>query len=127
MIDFIREAGWAIWPVFVFGGFSLAVAIGHAMRPDPKRLVLVTGASIATLIMGALGTVIGIQYSVRYLDRVADAERWIFLVGLREALNCMVAAFVLVALSTAFATLGSYRRAARVSLVAERSAEHPAS
>lgn len=108
-MDFIREAGFGIWPVMVFGAVAAALAASHALRPRPERMPLIVGASLMTLLFGALGTVLGIQMSVRYLDQVADADRWIFLVGLRESLNNLVAALLVIAVTCLLASLGAYR------------------
>jgi formate hydrogenlyase subunit 3/multisubunit Na+/H+ antiporter MnhD subunit len=110
MVEFVREAGWAIWPVFVFGGVSLLVAAFHAWRPRRERLALVIGSSIGTLLIACLGTVVGLQKSVEHIGKVAAESRWIFLLGLHEALNNLVAAFLIVAVTTCLATAGSYRR-----------------
>ncbi len=110
MIDFVRRAGWAIWPVFIFGGVCLATAALHAYRPRRERLALVVGSGIGTLLIACLGTVVGLQKSVEHLGEVAAESRWIFLLGLHEALNNMVAAFLIVAVATCLATAGSYRR-----------------
>jgi hypothetical protein len=116
MIDFVRAAGWAIWPVFFFGGVCLLAAARHAVRPRPERVALVVGAGIATLLVACLGTVVGLQASVAPLGEVAAESRWIFLLGLHEALNNLVAAFTIVALATALATFGSYQAARAASL-----------
>lgn len=115
MIEFFRDAGWGIYPVLFFGLFSLAFSARHSVAPHTGMLPLVIGTGIATLLCGMLGTVTGLQVSVQYVSEVAADQRWLFLVGLREALNNMVAALVICALSTMMATAGSHRaaRAAR--------------
>ena len=109
MMDFVREAGFGIWPVMVFGALAVALAARHAARPRGGGMPLVVGTSVLTLLFGLLGTVVGIQTSVRYLHQVEDADRWIFLVGLRESLNNMVAALVIVALAGILAMVGAHR------------------
>ena len=111
MNEFVREAGFAIWPVLFFGGICLLNAGLHAFRPRRERLALVIGSGVGTLLIACLGTVVGLQKSVAPLADVAAETRWIFLLGLREALDNLVAAFAIVAIATALATLGSYRRA----------------
>lgn len=109
MIEFFQEAGWGIYPVFLFGLLCLGFSIRHSIQPDAGMLALVIGTGVATLLSGVLGTVTGMQVAVRYITELGADERWIFLVGLREALNNMVAALVLAALSTMVTTAGSYR------------------
>ncbi|MEZ4339409.1 MAG: hypothetical protein R3B82_22530 [Sandaracinaceae bacterium] len=109
MIEFIQEAGWGIYPVFFFGALCLGFSIRHSVQPDAGMLPLVIGTGVALLLCGVLGTITGLQVAVRYIAELGADERWLFLVGLREALNNMVAALVLAALSTMVATAGSYR------------------
>lgn len=117
LIEFFQEAGWGIYPVLFFGVLCLGFSIRHSVAPDAGMLPLVIGTGIATLLCGVLGTVTGLQVAVRYIAELGADERWLFLVGLREALNNMVAALLLAALSTMIATAGSYRahRLARAS------------
>lgn len=107
---FIMEAGWGIWPVLAFGLITLVLAIRHIQRPDASRLPLIIGFGLTTLLFGALGTIIGVQTSARYIAEVTDAERWIFVLGLRESLNNMVAALFLVVVSTLATTFGTHRQ-----------------
>ncbi|HUU00385.1 MAG TPA: hypothetical protein VM425_02990 [Myxococcota bacterium] len=111
MSEFIVEAGWGIWPVFIFGGASLFFSIYHLVSPRRDLVPLILGFGAATIIAGLLGTVTGLQHSVAYLDRVEDSQKWIFLVGLRESLNNMVAALVIACLDALTASLGSMRLA----------------
>jgi hypothetical protein len=110
-MSFLTEAGWPIWPVLVFGASALALAISHALKPAPEKLPLIVGFGIATLIVGCLGTVVGIQRSIAGLSEVAPAQRWIVALGVRESLQDLVAALLFAAASTLATTVGSYRRA----------------
>jgi len=116
MVDFVGAAGWAIWPVLLFGGVSVLAAASYAWTPLRERLSLVVGGSIGTLLIGCLGAIAGVQKSVAPLGEVPHEGQWIFLLGLQEALNGIVAAFVLVCIATVLATVGSYRRARDESL-----------
>lgn len=109
MVEFIREAGWGIYPVLLFGGVSLAVSLRYAIAPRRELLPLVIGFAVATVIAGLLGAVTGIQTTVRYVGEVAASERWLFLVGLRESLNNVVAALCIATIDALLATAGAYR------------------
>ena len=111
MPDFIIEAGWGIYPVFAFGFTALGAALWHALAPAARRSTLVFGFGAATLLSGVLGTVVGLQRSVQHIGALAATERWVFLIGLREALNCTASALVLTTIAALFVTYGSYRQA----------------
>lgn len=113
IVDFIVEAGWGIWPVLLLGGLTLGLALRHAAAPDPTLVPLCVGFGVATLLFGLLGTVTGLQASVRYVAHVEAPDRWLFLVGLRESLQNLVAALLLTALAALATTLGAYRQARR--------------
>jgi hypothetical protein len=110
MIQFIQEAGWGFWPVAVFGAVSLFLALRYAIAPRRELLPLIIGFGVATVIAGLLGTVTGVQHSANYIMEVEADRRWIFLLGLRESLNNMVAALVVTAVTALAATVGSYRQ-----------------
>lgn len=106
---FMMEAGWGIYPVLLFGGAALILALTYAARPRRSRYALVVGFSTATVLAGFLGALTGVQNTVLYVSKVVESERWLFLVGLRESLNNMVAAFVIVTFSCLLVTVGSFR------------------
>jgi hypothetical protein len=98
MLEFIREAGWGIFPVLIFGTLSLGVSIQYVRTRRTSVLSLLCALSVLTLLAGALGTVTGLSVSARYIVDVAVDEKWIFLVGLRESLNNATAALSIVAI-----------------------------
>jgi hypothetical protein len=109
MLEFIREAGWGIFPVLIFGTLSLGVAIQYVRTRRTNVLALLCALSVLTLLAGALGTVTGLQTSARYIGDVALNEKWIFLVGLRESLNNATAALVIVAIDAMLVCLALAR------------------
>ncbi len=111
MGEILREAGWGAWPVMVFGVTSLLLAVRYAVKPERRLLPLIVGFGIATILAGFLGTMTGLQHAVSGLHQVTPDRRWIFLVGLREALHNMVMAFVIEVIVTLVATVGGYRQA----------------
>lgn len=107
-MEFIREAGWGIWPVLVFGSISLGLALHYAVRPRRSLFALVIGFSVATGLAGCLGTFTGVQNTV-----TNATNTMIFFVGLRESLHNMVAAFVIITITCLLVTAGSYRMVRR--------------
>ena len=110
---YMHEAGWGIWPVLAFGGVALVLSLIYAVKPRRSRYALVVGFSVATVLSGFLGALTGVQNSVRYISRVEDGERWLFLVGLRESLNNLLLAFVVVTLACLLVTAGAFRAGRR--------------
>jgi hypothetical protein len=111
MLEFIRDAGYGIYPTLLFATGALAAAIRYAAAPRRDILTLATGTTVLTLLGGALGTVVGMQTSAAALPAVAPDERWIFFLGLRESLNNLVAALVAATLVTLIVTFGAARAA----------------
>ncbi len=103
---FIRDAGWGIWPVFFFGVFGLVVSLRNALSPTRERFALIVGLAIATILMGVLGAVVGIQTTASAYVELGAPMR-LFVVGLRESLNNMVAALLFATLHTLVGTYGS--------------------
>jgi hypothetical protein len=113
MEQFAREAGWGLWPVLLFGAVAVCVAVWHALRPSPRLMPLVIGFASITAVAGVLGSVTGLQHAVEGLGGLPPEQRWIYLIGLKEALNCLVAALVLDCVAALLATLGAFRQACR--------------
>ena len=74
---------------------------------------------VATLIAGCLGTAVGVQKSAEFIGRVPDPRKWIFLIGLKESLNCFVSAFVIANVSTLIMAYGGWRRERQMRVVRE--------
>lgn len=107
--DFIREAGWPIFPTLAFGVAALAVAIKMIEKPTEQLASLVRNLSCLTLIFGVFGTIVGLQTSVNAIEKVEPAMRWIVLIGLRETLNNSVAALLVLFPTMLCYTAGKYK------------------
>src|SRR5262249_42615951 len=55
MTEMIREAGWPIIPILALGAACIAAAVREARDPRPGRAQLLVGASLALVLLGALG------------------------------------------------------------------------
>lgn len=108
-MNFIHEAGWVFYPVLLFGFIAIGLAARYAITMRKELFALIVAFGVATLIMGLLGTIIGVQRSAQYIGDVDDAHRWIFLLGLRESLNNLVGACVLAMITTLTTGLGGFR------------------
>lgn len=109
MRDFIVDGGIGIYPVILFGLLAIALAARYAASPKKGDLALLVGVGVATLLLGSLGTVIGIQASAKYIHDTP--EKWVFLIGLKESLNVMVTALVATTFEVLIATYGAVKLA----------------
>lgn len=100
MAEFVSEGGSGMMPVIVLGAVALATALGLAVRPSRRLAVLVLGASSATLISGALGTVMGLR-SVARAGELTSA--------LASSLHPLVLALMCLSLVAILGTIGAYR------------------
>ena len=114
MIEFIREAGFPIYFVGAFGAASLAAALRYQQTLRRELFSVVVGLAVATILVGVLGTVLGVQTSARAIGQVDHEMKWIFLIGLKESLNNLVAALGIAVIDVLIATRGAFR-AARLS------------
>ena len=96
--DFVHEAGWGIYPVLVFGSASLVAAIGYARTARRDVFSVLFALGVLTCLFGLLGTATGLQASARAINTVSLDDKWIFIVGLRESLNNLVGALLIVCL-----------------------------
>lgn len=118
---FLREAGPGIWPVLLFGILGLVFVARHILSPSRERLPLIIGVATATLLFGILGAVLGVQMSAA--AAITDTPVQLFLEGLRESLNNVVAALLFALLHTLGGAYGTFRwvRAGRLAELPERS------
>ena len=110
MGDIIHEAGWPIYPILFFGFTSLLFAWRYARQPRREVLAIVVGFGLACIIMGCLGTVLGVMHTISGVEKMPPEDRWIFLIGLRESLNCIGAALFLALFDVVLICAGLLRR-----------------
>jgi hypothetical protein len=121
----IREAGWPIYPILALGGAALVLSLKYAAFPQRSLRALVLGILGASLVMGVLGSILGLQHSIEGLHDLPPDERWIVFMGLRESLQCAVMSLTM-ALPTALALgAGSHRLGRRLEEIAVRSSAEP--
>jgi hypothetical protein len=113
LMDLFREGGWPMYPILSLGGTALVLALWSLRSPQRGLLAPVVGLLVASLLMGVLGTGLGLEQSVRHIREVAPEQRWIFLIGLGEALHCVNLALLLAVPTALAATVTAYRRLPR--------------
>jgi hypothetical protein len=108
-MDFIREAGFPIYGVLLFGATALFVSFAHLREPRRENVPLCVGLITTTLLVGLLGTALGIDPTVRGMRDLPPDSRWIFFEGLRETLNNLDVSLVFAIVATLFTAFGSRR------------------
>lgn len=113
MLEFFKDGGWGMYPVLVFGTIAIIAALRHAVAPAGRFVPLIVGFCAVTLIAGVLGTAVGVQTTIVYVNREATTDHWLLALGLRESLNNLVMACTAASIAALISTYGSFRRAAR--------------
>jgi len=121
MGQFLREAGWPIYPILMVGLSGLLLSLRYSLFPQRSLRSLTLGLLSATVVMGLLGTVLGVQKSAECLPDVAPDMKWIFFLGLREASNCFVGALTILLPASLAVGVGSWRMGKRQEEISTRS------
>ena len=114
MREILHEAGWPAWPTLLLALSCLAVALRHALVPQRSLVPLAVGSGVAALLMGTLGTVLGVHVSIRHVVELPPEQRFIVLVGVQESLGNLGLALAATLPAALLAAVGSWRMARRV-------------
>jgi len=96
-MNFIKEGGWGMYPVLIFGIATLIVAVRQLVDHSERRNLTALWTMGLTMAAGVLGTATGMQTSARFLHQTT--EKWLWFVGLQESLNNLVLAVVMVTIA----------------------------
>jgi hypothetical protein len=111
---FFEEGGIVMWPTAAFGLVLIATSILGLRGQDRLRRPLVFG--LLTLTSGALGTVMGLINTMRWVMKAPATEQLVGgATGIAESLNNLVLAFLLVLLALLVSAIGVLRRPEPVS------------
>lgn len=88
-MEFMREGGWGMFPVLLFGSIGLGAAVRYAIRPTPRALAFTAAMWITCLVSvghAMLTNVAAVLTFVEDATRVPDAQFWrIIATGLKES------------------------------------------
>ena len=93
MADAFKNGGWGMIPTALFGVLLVLAALRYASRPEQRFVPVQVSLGLLTLASGGLGFVTGLIKSFQAMAEMPDDKRWIWLVGLGEALNNVALAF----------------------------------
>lgn len=117
VMEFMREGGFGMWPVLVFGLFAVGAAIRYAWRPAPGRMGFVVGMVLTTMSAVAHATWTDLGAVFRYLEspeRAPDAELVrVLMVGLKESTRPGALGGMLITLALLAVSVGLHRAATR--------------
>jgi len=110
-MEAFKMGGWGMYPTLVFGLLMLAASVRYAVSPEPRFVPLQVTLGILTLMAGSLGFVTGMIRSFSAIGEVNPDQRWLWMLGAGEALNCVALALVLTVLAALAASAGAFRLA----------------
>jgi hypothetical protein len=117
----ILEGGWPMYPILALGVLCLLLAVRHAAVPQRSLVPLIVGSAVAAVLFGFFGTTVGLMHAIEGTRDLPPDERYLWVIGLKEALSCAGSALALVLLATPLATVGSWRLAKRAEAIVARS------
>jgi hypothetical protein len=111
MGEMFRNGGFGMYPTSVFGVMLIAACICYAMSPERRFVPIQVALGMVTLASGGLGFVTGLIKSTMALGGVSPDQRWIWVLGMGEALNNLALALALVVVGALAASIGALRLA----------------
>jgi hypothetical protein len=109
MLEAFHLGGWGMYPTLVSGVLFIAAATRYAVRPDRRSVPLQVSLGLITLLTGCLGFVTGMIKCFLAMESVPPDKKWIWMLGVGEALNCVGLALVLLVVGTLAAIVGAFR------------------
>ena len=110
-LGFMREGGWAMWPLLLFGLVCLGAAVRFATRPGPRWLAF-TGAmwlTILTTITHAVLTNLGSVFRYLSTTTASDDRTVLLFVGLKESLRPAALGGTFLTLAALCVAIGAFR------------------
>ena len=121
MSEAFHLGGWGMYPTLVFGLLMMAAAVRYAISPERRFVPLMVSLGIMTLMGGTLGFVTGMIKTFTSMGEVKPDDRWFWMLGVGESLNCLGLALVLLVLGSIASSVGALRIARTAPVRSERS------
>jgi hypothetical protein len=111
MMEFMRAGGFPIWIVLVFGLGTLVVAGLFIWRPEPRRLAMLRGLTVATcfsVLSGFASCLAAVMSKVPQNAKDADLNVMV-MIGIGESLTTAILGFTILSLAWLMGALGQRR------------------
>ncbi|MFT3766923.1 MAG: hypothetical protein QM820_15605 [Minicystis sp.] len=109
MSEAFHMGGWGMYPTLIFGLILITASTRYAVRPDRRLVPLQISLGLITFFAGCLGFVTGTIKSLTALDSVAADQRWVWIMGVGESLNCIALALALLVVASIAGAIGAVR------------------
>lgn len=114
LADAFHEGGWPMFPILVVGALLVVAAGRYVSQSEPRHLPVVKTLGGATLVLGVLGTVLGVIHSLSGIHEVPpDMAVKFFLLGSGESLNNLALSLFLVFFASVLTAVGALRASDR--------------
>ena len=111
VIDCFRAGGWPMYPILILGVALLVASLRYAKQPSAGRLRLALDLRYTTLLIGLLGTTLGLIYTLMGLGSLPPGAPFLHyaLIGAGESLNCIGFALCMAGWSALVTLVGGVR------------------
>ncbi len=114
MVTLIRNGGFPMVFILLFGFVGLAAAGWYAFRPNARSLGFITWIAIATLFSTLMGTAADLGATLFHVARMADTStspswRADLAEGLAESMSPSIVGFAFIAMTALITAMGKAR------------------
>ena len=109
MIEAFHLGGFGMFPTAIFGLMLIAASIRYAGSPERRFIPLQVSLGVMTLAAGGFGFVTGLIKSALAIEGAGPDHRWIWVVGMGEALNNVALALLLLTIAAIASSIGALR------------------
>lgn len=110
MKDFFVAGGFVMYPISIFGFLLVAACVLYVLRPEARYQRLAVTLGITTVMLGWLGTSLGVILSARYIQDVQRPKQLAILaLGIEESLHNIVLSLILVVVASLIFAVGALR------------------
>lgn len=116
MLTLIRDGGFSMIFILLFGGVALVTSFGFAIAPSPanERFISWMGlATLASILCGTCADVATVMHRVPQMDLEPDQRTRIVMQGLSESMAPGILGFAMLAIVALASAIGKRRLDAR--------------
>lgn len=113
LVQCFVAGGWPMYPIVILGLGLVFASVLLVKKATPQVARLVSELRYTTLVIGVLGTTLGMIHSLMSLPSLPADQPFVnyALLGLGESLNCLSAALTMIGFSALVTTAGALRTA----------------